>query len=64
LIAKTNKIEITKKRTNGEIRSLLFVNPDDFNIVYSDVLINFMVVKIQEKKIIIGIISYIKDGKL
>tara|TARA_B100000902_G_C26580990_1_gene561147 strand:+ start:47 stop:220 length:174 start_codon:yes stop_codon:yes gene_type:complete len=57
LIAKTNKIEIAKKRIDGEIRSELFVNPDDFNIVYSDVLINFTVVKIQEKKIIIGIIS-------
>jgi hypothetical protein len=37
LIANINKIEIVKKRIDGEIKRELFVIPDDFNIVYSDV---------------------------
>ena len=49
--------EIVKKRIEGEIKSELFVNPEDFSIVYSDVLTSFTVVKIQEKKIIIGTVS-------
>ena len=56
-ITKTNNTETVKKRIDGEIKRELFVNQVDLNIVYSDVLINFTVVKIQEKKIIIGIVS-------
>ena len=56
-MVKTNKTEIAKKRIEGEIKSELFVNPDDFSMVYSDVLTSFTVVKMQEKKMIIGIVS-------
>ena len=46
LTVNINKIEIVKKRIDGETKRELFVIPDDFNIVYSDALIILRVEKI------------------